>query len=132
MREEVSHKRIFKFGERSVMKVKESILKLIENCTDEVLLIKVKEILEASQGPNIINEPGLPIRKMLEEIYDDPIVLLRSQRNNHRILQIDLEVVAKDEELLEDVYDLIEIERRKDEETTPWEKVKQNLGLDNV
>lgn len=42
-------------------------------------------------------------------------------------MQIDLDMLATDEQLLEDVYDLIAIEVRKNEETIPWEQVKDNL-----
>ncbi len=42
-------------------------------------------------------------------------------------MQIDLDLLAKDDEQLEDVYDIIAIELRKKEETIPWEQVKQQL-----
>jgi hypothetical protein len=42
-------------------------------------------------------------------------------------MQIDLNELAKDKELLEDLYDIIAIELRKDEETTPWEDAKKQL-----
>lgn len=42
-------------------------------------------------------------------------------------MQIDLDLLAKDEELLEDIYDIIAIELRKNEETIPWESLKQQL-----
>lgn len=34
-------------------------------------------------------------------------------------MQIDLDLLKKDEDLLEDIYDIISIELRKDEETIP-------------
>lgn len=42
-------------------------------------------------------------------------------------MQIDLDMLAKDDELLEDVYDIIAIELRKNEESVPWEQVKEQL-----
>ncbi len=57
----------------------------------------------------------------------DGITILKNETNNHRLMQIDLNLLASNEELLEDVYDIIAIELRKDEETIPWEKVKQEL-----
>ncbi len=57
----------------------------------------------------------------------EAITILKNEENNHRLIQIDLDLLAKDEELLEDVYDIIAIELRKNEETTPWEQAKQQL-----
>jgi hypothetical protein len=57
----------------------------------------------------------------------DAITILKNEANNHRLMQIDLDVLAKDEEQLEDLYDIIAIELRKTEETVPWEQVKQQL-----
>lgn len=42
-------------------------------------------------------------------------------------MQIDLDLLAKDEELLEDIFDIITIELRKNEETVAWEHAKQQL-----
>ncbi len=57
----------------------------------------------------------------------EAITILKNETNNHRLLQIDLNVLAESEEQLEDVYDIIAIEMRKGEETIPWEQVKQQL-----
>lgn len=57
----------------------------------------------------------------------EAITILKNEANNHRVMQIDLDVLAKDEEQLEDLYDIIAIELRKNEETIPWEQVKQQL-----
>ncbi len=57
----------------------------------------------------------------------DGITILKNEANNHRLMQIDLNILANDQELLEDVYDIIAIELRKNEETIPWEEVKQQL-----
>ncbi len=57
----------------------------------------------------------------------DAITILKNETNNHRVMQIDLDLLVKDEEQLEDVYDIIALELRKNEETVPWEKVKQQL-----
>ncbi|HEV8083720.1 MAG TPA: hypothetical protein VGP55_10980 [Chitinophagaceae bacterium] len=58
----------------------------------------------------------------------DAITILKNEKNNHRLMQIDLNELAKDQELVEDLYDMIAIELRKDEETIPWGKVKQQLN----
>ena len=42
-------------------------------------------------------------------------------------MQINLDELAKDEELLEDIYDIIAIELRRNEETIPWQEVKNQL-----
>ena len=57
----------------------------------------------------------------------EAITVLKNEKNNHRLMQIDLDLVSKNEITLEDLYDIIAIELRKDEETIPWEQVKQNL-----
>jgi hypothetical protein len=57
----------------------------------------------------------------------DAITILKNEENNHRLMQIDLDLVVKNEDLLEDIYDIIAIEVRKNEETIPWEEAKQQL-----
>jgi hypothetical protein len=57
----------------------------------------------------------------------DAITILKNEANNHRLLQIDLDMLSKDEKQLEDVYDIITIELRKTEETVPWGQVKEQL-----
>ena len=42
-------------------------------------------------------------------------------------MQINLDELAKDKELLEDIYDIIAIELRKNEDTVSWEEVKNQL-----
>lgn len=54
----------------------------------------------------------------------EAITILKHENNNHRLLQIDLNMLAKDEELLEDVYDSIAIELRKNTESILWEEAK--------
>ncbi|MDQ2751999.1 MAG: hypothetical protein M3R72_03155 [Bacteroidota bacterium] len=57
----------------------------------------------------------------------EAITILKNENNNHRLMQIDLNLLADNEEQLEDVYDIIAVELRKGEETTSWEQVKQLL-----
>lgn len=57
----------------------------------------------------------------------DAITILKNETNNHRLLQIDLNLLADNKEQLEDVYDIIAVELRKEEETLPWEQVKQQM-----
>ncbi len=61
----------------------------------------------------------------IKEILKDAITILKNETNNHRVMQIDLDLLAKDDEQLEDVYHIIEIELCKKKETIPWEQVKQ-------
>ncbi len=61
----------------------------------------------------------------------EAITILKNESNNHRLMQIDLDMLAKDKALLEDVYDLIAIELRRNEETIPWEEAKQGLQQGN-
>lgn len=57
----------------------------------------------------------------------EAITILKNEANNHRLMQIDLDLLSRDNELLEDVYDIIAIELRKNEETIPWEQARQQL-----
>ncbi len=57
----------------------------------------------------------------------EAITILKNEENNYRLMQIDLDLLAKNDELLEDVYDIIAIELRKNEPTIPWEQAKQQL-----
>ena len=57
----------------------------------------------------------------------EAITILKNEANNHRLMQIDLDMLASDEEQLEDVYDIIAVELRKNEETVSWEEVKKQL-----
>jgi len=58
----------------------------------------------------------------------EAITILKNEANNHRLMQIDLDVLVGNEELLEDLYDIIAIELRKNEEAIPWEQAKQQLA----
>lgn len=60
----------------------------------------------------------------------EAIIILKNEKNNHRLMQIDLDLISKNDIPLEDLYDIIAIELRKNEETIPWEQVKQNLQQD--
>ena len=57
----------------------------------------------------------------------EAITILKNESNNHRLMQIDLDMLVSDEEQLEDVYDIIAVELRKSEETVPWEEAKKQL-----
>ncbi len=57
----------------------------------------------------------------------EAITILKNESNNHRLMQIDLDMLISDEEQLEDVYDIIAVELRKNEETVPWEEAKKQL-----
>ncbi len=57
----------------------------------------------------------------------EAITILKNEANNHRLMQIDLDMLVGDEEQLEDVYDIIAVELRKNEETVPWEQDKKQL-----
>ena len=56
------------------------------------------------------------------------ITILKNEFNDHRLMQIDLNLLSKNEESLEDVFDLIAIEVRKNEESLSWEDAKQQLN----
>ena len=57
----------------------------------------------------------------------EAVTLLTDKTNNHRLMQIDLNLVADNEDLIEDIYDLLTIKVRKNEETLSWTKAKEML-----
>jgi len=57
----------------------------------------------------------------------EAITILKNESNNHRLMQIDLDMLADNEEQLEDVYDIIAVELRKNEQSVLWEQAKQQL-----
>ena len=57
----------------------------------------------------------------------EAITILKNEANNHRLMQIDLDMLVSDEEQLEDVYDIIAVELRKNEETVSWDEAKKQL-----
>ena len=57
----------------------------------------------------------------------EAITILKNEANNHRLMQIDLDMLVSDKEQLEDVYDIIAVELRKNEETVSWEQAKQQM-----
>ena len=57
----------------------------------------------------------------------EAITILKNKSNNHRVMQIDLDLLASNEEQLEDVYDIIAVELRKNEESISWQQAKQQL-----
>lgn len=57
----------------------------------------------------------------------EAITILKNEANNHRLMQIDLDMLVRDEEQLEDVYDIIAVELRRNEETVSWEEAKEQL-----
>jgi hypothetical protein len=56
------------------------------------------------------------------------VTILKNEVNNHRLMQIDLDELAANGDLLEDVLDIITIEVRKNEPTVSWEEVKKQLN----
>lgn len=56
------------------------------------------------------------------------VTIFKNEGNNHRLMQIDLDELAANEELLEEVLDIITAEARKNEPSIPWEEVKKNLN----
>jgi hypothetical protein len=57
----------------------------------------------------------------------DAVTLLKDKETNHRLLQIDLDALGENEDDLDDIYDMIAIELRRNEATIPWEEVKKQL-----
>lgn len=57
----------------------------------------------------------------------DAITILKDETHNKKLIQIDIQEVSKNEELLEDLFDIIISESRKDDELISWEEAKKEL-----
>lgn len=55
------------------------------------------------------------------------VKVLLDEKSKKRYVQIDLDVLDKDREAVEDLLDVIIAENRKDDVMIPWEKAKANL-----
>ena len=58
------------------------------------------------------------------------VTLLYDESNKRRLLQLDLDEVAKDEEALEDLFDIIIAESRKDDEKISLDELTELLKKD--
>lgn len=56
-----------------------------------------------------------------------PYKLIRDKRNKPKYVQLDLKKIPHTLEELEDMFDAIVAESRKDEPSIPWDKVKADL-----
>jgi hypothetical protein len=50
----------------------------------------------------------------------DGVTFLKNEHNNHRLMQIDLDALPKNADALEDLYDMIAVQLRREEESVPW------------
>ncbi len=57
----------------------------------------------------------------------DAITILKDETHNRKLIQIDLEEISNNEELLEDLFDIIISESRKNDELISWEEAKKEL-----
>lgn len=57
----------------------------------------------------------------------EAVTIIRDRENNHRLMQIDLDLLVKDEELLEPIYDIIALELGKNEKSIPSKQANQQL-----
>jgi uncharacterized membrane protein len=55
------------------------------------------------------------------------VTILKDQRNNKKIFQVDRKEVAKNPQKFEDFMDVIIAESRKDEKKISWETAKKEL-----
>jgi uncharacterized Ntn-hydrolase superfamily protein len=56
------------------------------------------------------------------------VTILKNEENDHKLVQIDIDALADNDELIEDLFDFLTIELRKNEETVSWEDVKKQLN----
>jgi hypothetical protein len=57
----------------------------------------------------------------------DGVTFLKNEHNNHRLMQIDLDALPKNADALEDLYDMIAVQLRREEESVPWNVAKEEL-----
>ena len=57
----------------------------------------------------------------------DAITILKDETHNRKLIQVDLDEISKNEELLEDLFDIIISESRKNDELISWEDAKKEL-----
>lgn len=55
------------------------------------------------------------------------ITFIKDETHNKRFVQIDLDTLENYEERVEDLFDAIIAESRKDEENVSWEEIKKDL-----
>ncbi|MDE3142745.1 MAG: hypothetical protein KGL19_01240 [Bacteroidota bacterium] len=55
------------------------------------------------------------------------VTILKNEKNNRKIIQIDIKEVAKRPNEFEDLVDVLIAEDRKDEKEISWETVKTQL-----
>jgi hypothetical protein len=55
------------------------------------------------------------------------INIFKDEKNNRKILQVDIKEVAKHPNQLEDLMDVLVAEARKDEKEISWETAKKQL-----
>ena len=55
------------------------------------------------------------------------VTFITDETHKKRLVQIELDEIKKHEELLQDIFDVIIAESRKDEEKIPLEEVKRQL-----
>ncbi len=55
------------------------------------------------------------------------VKILLDEASNKRFVQIDVDVLDKDREAVEDLLDVIIAENRKNDVMIPWEKAKADL-----
>ena len=78
-------------------------------------------------------KPPEPVKKSIKIItlYKQQrmkgVTILKDERNNKKILQIDMKEIAKNTEKFEDFMDTIIAESRRDEKKIPWETAKKQL-----
>jgi hypothetical protein len=55
------------------------------------------------------------------------VTILKDERRNRRILQVDIKEIAKNPSQFEDLMDVLVAESRKDEKSVDWSEVKKSL-----
>jgi hypothetical protein len=64
---------------------------------------------------------------MLNEIVMEGTIFIKDQIYHERFLEIDVDKLEKNEERIEDIFDMIIKESRKDDEGVSWGDIKKHL-----
>jgi uncharacterized Ntn-hydrolase superfamily protein len=55
------------------------------------------------------------------------VIVFKNEENDHKLVQIDIDELANNDELIEELFDFLTIELRRNEETVSWEDVKKQI-----
>jgi hypothetical protein len=80
----------------------------------------IRKIVELSKRKQFC----LPLNKLTKM---KAVTVFKNEENDHKLVQIDIDELADNDELIEELFDFLTIELRRNEETVSWEDVKKQI-----